>query len=872
MRKLLFLFLSVIGLFFFVSCSDRDGDGENGENNFHGAPDKGPVPPKMTLNLADTFGLAVVEKDGAAALALIEDHNKKIEEFGLTNAPKISLVNKGDSKNPSFQLAESGEKFHFSFLNEEASLTAAEENRSQLMSIESDGEVEEALTFEKGEEEDGKDFGNHVQYPSIKTIAVSPTGEIYLHFKDPFIFTQASNSDNPWEWDSGYQCQIFSSNQSVEDLKTDEDGARESLKCIDNQHFISSWRAERESVFQFDNAGNAFYRAELPHTSKQLVYKLKRGKTYEDLEKDKTAITEVINANICVENFLVTQSSGIFYTGQTCSGNEGGGGGDGGFFRYISPANVMTEIARGWWNFIFDIQEADEENEVLSDKAVFFGPNPLSSTTASWDSACVFNFDPSGDLPADRISEVITCGNNIWDWVEVRRQVDVDTFGYGYSNWQTAGNAKPSQSWRREAQRRCEDKSEVFAGGGSQIASIKQDSTGDVYIVGNIRKKREGSLTCNVVFRGPHCVIDSAPVLAVDGVDMDSEAACQAEQGTWLVPGNCNWGSSYGFGACIGSENSWDFTENQCTDTATGQIYSDLRTSTDCLQDLAWVDESCKHSTSLEDAPEDENGNPITYADQDACESEASKRNWSGETVHYQNVTGDLCTSEETGNIDVMWDWNDPTNQFSRMGSDTTSTADSFTDRFIIQHFNCSPVEAASSGDQWTDELKAFGRVDKETKNLIPLSTQNEQAINVWLVKDRVYYSSYDTTQGKYLLKGMRDEARCINPDITAESACTDLELSWSEDQCVDSDLESQEACELGSHRAWVDQYSFEILADFEAYTVSESTNPKKIMVSGLDFSDNSFKTGTLNPDDEDAKIVLNTQLTGVIKSVLVLD
>ena len=531
----------------------------------------------------------------------------------------------------------------------------------------------------------------------------------------------------------------------------------------------------------------------------------------------------------------------------------------------------MTEIARGWWNFIFDIQEASgDRNEI--DQAVFFGPDPLSATTASWNSACVFNFDPEGLTPQERISEVITCGSNIWDWVEMKRQVDVDAYGRGYNNWQEPGEAIPTIGWRKEAARRCEDKSEVFAGGGSQISSIKQDSDGDVYVVGNIRKKKEGSLTCNVAFRGPHCVIDSYPILEKDGNPIDSEDSCLAEQGTWKVPGNCNWGSSYDFDACIGTANTWNFDEHTCADTVTGKNYPDLGSSTDCLQDLVWEDDTCKHSTSSDNVPENSNGDALSFSNQEECENQSAKRSWSGEAIHYQNVSGDLCVTEETGDKEIMWDWNHLTNKFSRMGYAGYSTAQAFTSKFVIQNFSCSPVQTSSSGDQWTEELKALALVDKASKKLNPLSTANEQAISVWLVNDDVYYSSYDINQGKYLLNAMKKEARCINPDLSSKVTCEDEALSWLNDHCVDTSLSTSSDCEAVDSRDWVDQYSYEVISNFEAYSVSASADSEKIMVSGLDFSDNSYKTGTINPTEENPVIELNTELTGVIRSVLILD
>src|SRR5690606_26566375 len=114
---------------------------------------------------------------------------------------------------------------------------------------------------------------------------------------------------------------------------------------------------------------------------KSVVYRA--TPTANELSSD--GFTEMINANICVQNYLVTGAGGLYYTGSTCEQGNMGGGGGGGYFRYVKPDNGgVIEIARDWWNFIYDTA-VDAEN---NDSAVFFGPSPRSATTASWDSAC----------------------------------------------------------------------------------------------------------------------------------------------------------------------------------------------------------------------------------------------------------------------------------------------------------------------------------------------------------------------------------------------------------------------------------------------------------------------------------------------------
>jgi len=147
-----------------------------------------------------------------------------------------------------------------------------------------------------------------------------------------------------------------------------EPPSEENLECLDNRHFINNYNGTRSSVFQFDSSGNVYYPGELPDShGVMVVYKWHRSNG---------ALTEMINANICVQDFLVTPSGGLFYTGM--SSCNMGGSSNGGFFRYVSGNGTLTQIAQNWWNFIFNPLYTSS-----SDKAVFFGPNPTSASVAS---------------------------------------------------------------------------------------------------------------------------------------------------------------------------------------------------------------------------------------------------------------------------------------------------------------------------------------------------------------------------------------------------------------------------------------------------------------------------------------------------------
>ncbi|MBP9706175.1 MAG: hypothetical protein KBD78_00925 [Oligoflexales bacterium] len=665
------------------ACGDKKKD----ENHPQGAC-CGTQETIVTADLNNAVGMLILENNGAASL------------HGFKN---VSLA-EGDAE--------------------------GDADDSSLVKINEDGEIEPAISIE----EDEVMMGPPKQLPKILTIAVSPHKDVYLHFERPFIYRVVDvPGEDPWDMSKGYQCQIFKVEGGTLDKLLVTPPEADNLECIDNLRFIDSWQANRNSVFQFDDDSNVYYPASLPNGGgKMVVYKRTR---------DGETTTEVINSNICVNDFLITKNGGVFYTGS--SSCEGGGGDAGGFFRYVAPDDGgVREIARDWWNFVFEPKAGNN----ATDSAVFFGPDPRSSTTASWNSACLFNFDPSaGTSATESISDVITCGSDIWSWINVTRAEDIPTYGIG--NDET--NLTKKALWVAELQNRCESEGQIFAGGGSQINAIKQDTLGNVYVIGKVRKKKAGEISCGLQIRGQHCVFDNAPYLVGD-TTYGTEVLCQEAGGLWK--------GSTGF--CDG--------------------FPEFTTEADC---------------------------------------EAAMHVWkfTSEGFHYNNVSTDLCTDLDNANREVnIWDISGPDVTAIEAGTKVVYNAN---------WYNCQPIDASSNGgDQWTDEYRALAIVDEETKTLSMLSGTNEQAVQIWLVDDVPYYSTYNTTDGKYYLKRY---------SVTSESSAV-------------------------------------LHTNFEAYNIASGGSSASVYYDGLDFSNNSYSFGTMStsaPYDRTEK----TGLTGTVKTIVIL-
>ena len=375
----------------------------------------------------------------------------------------------------------------------------------------------------------------------------------------------------------------------------------------------------------------------------------------------------------------------------------------------------------------------------------------------------------------------------------MERSVDETDYGRGlrYGNPE-ADDLVKLDSWKQEFRRRCQSDDEVFAGGGSQISSIEQDSTGDIFVIGDIRKKVAGNLTCGLEIRGPHCKIDGIPVLystndLSGGNYALAETSCTSNAGTWVDDGYC--------------------TTN-------------------------------------------------TILDAKSCADDAGNPTWYPHSVWYGDVTGDICTATENGNRSTWWSSNDS-------WTDDTDLAATF----IVQHYGCEQEGGGNSGD-WTNEYKALAKVDSAKQTLSLLSTENEQAIDVWIVNDQVFYSSFDASVGQYLLNQLKATPECVVGTINQESSCTSY--TWQNRRCVDTSLTTEATCLAVAGNYWSPYTSETVLSNFEAYNLAPSAaSTAELWTDGLDFSNNEYRFGTVNLETKE--LSLNTGLTGTLKTIVIL-
>ena len=912
-----------------VHCNKKNNN--NGGGNMNGPGDQSHRP---TVDLRDALGLLSTDTSSSTKLALMKRHNETVEKLKLP-VPKFDAVD-DENQLAGLGLADvpftlDGDPFYFpgdeqpglaldaaattgTGTTSGTSSASTPSSSGQLQKInKTSGNIETAMT-------DSADNSNNMgggkqALPKIITIAVSPTNDLYLQFDQAFIYRDTSGASNAYDMASGYQCQIFHvKGGTLSQLMTSAPSA-ENLECIDNMHFINSWGTSSNQVFQFDADGNVYYPGTLPNGGKTVVYKLKRGGPY-----DGSATTEVINAEVCVQDFMVTKLGGVFYTGNTCTGgNNMGGGGNSGYFRYVAPgANAsLVDIANDWYQFIFN-PYIDSSNSVKYDYASFFGPDPTKGTTPSWGDACLFKFDSSQKTAATRTTPLLSCGasNDIWSWIQMNRPSDIANYGCNnaYFGCQGCGgcqfNAATSvwnkTGWVTEMTSRCESKDKVFAGGGSQLSAIKQTSDGDkIWVIGAIQLKSQGYMSCNVNIMGPHCVINSVPyIYTVDSTTKLSTttpytaATCAAvPNAIWVDSGNCNGNQSTSV-QCF-ADRDWI-----CDATSTNANTVNP-TNGDCnhvISDGSYGNPGnagkgkCYLSTDHTNAL-------AAFTDYNSCfqgAANASSRNWvnyNPDTKWYNGIVGPICKDTDyamsqsakltnptaaqakQAEDDARQAWNQSLNRISYANATLQTNGTKVPSYFMINGFNCSQSADSSSGGgggngNWTSEYKSLAVVDKVNKNLVMLSLPNEQAINLWVVNDKPYYSSFDHASGQYMLNTIEEDAAgsgtCVDLSQTNATSCATSPLSWigTRRECQNTTFTDQPTCAKAG-LTWKTVHATTILSNFEIYNVAAGGTADQIYADGLDFSNNSYKFGTISLSKK--TLSLKTGLTGTLKTIVIL-
>ncbi len=223
----------------------------------------------------------------------------------------------------------------------------------------------------------------------------------------------------------------------------------------------------------------------------------------------------------------------------------------------------MTEIARDWWDFKY-LAERNPEDPA-TERIIFYGPDPNSDSEWSWDSACIYRYDPAISDPAERIEKITECINGGSDWI----------WGPSADSSEAEGQT-PGE--RLGVKARCEAEGELFVGGES-VSELAQTQNGAIFVAGNFRMKTAGSFSCAIKIETvDHCnTVDPAH---------DTLELCEAGGGQWMVVTEACSDPVYA--------ESWECEENGASWAwGVGPQWYDSITGSACLttDDPALVDE-----------------------------------------------------------------------------------------------------------------------------------------------------------------------------------------------------------------------------------------------------------------------------------------
>lgn len=364
-------------------------------------------------------------------------------------------------------------------------------DKSPLYSVLASGEIQEALTAST--ETASNALG---QLPQLTFAAVSPIGDVILAFEHKFMYTECPDGyRDPWSPSSPCTCQIFVVNQRINEFSSDGDTS--DVTCITNTHELDTWNFKTSRI-QFDSSGDAYFSAHVPQNWKNVILRWNASSG---------TLSEVINSNICVRDFTVTDAGGLLYTGITSTSGDCYGDS---FLRWLSPDDELVEVTRGWWNYV----QQPIERGIHAGKILFFGPNPTEATTPDWNDSCMYRFDPevSG---SSRSTEIADCEIDIWNYVNNAATLALQRTRCVEEKTILGGNNQPKKI--------------ILADAYDAALTTYGDPDGveEIYVIGNVMEKLDGTYYYDVEtgLTTGHCVDSNGNLTSAT-----TQGACT---GTW---------------------------------------------------------------------------------------------------------------------------------------------------------------------------------------------------------------------------------------------------------------------------------------------------------------------------------------------------
>ena len=405
-------------------------------------------------------------------------------------------------------------------------------NQSKFYKLMENGTYEEVITAASSSNSDAKG-----DLPPISYIASNDQGDVFVAFQHPFMYRKPpSDFSDPWSASSPYTCQLFRVNATISE-STGED----SLACITNSLELDTWDY-RTNKIQFDSSGNAYFTAHVPQNWKNVLIKWNRSSTAEAdsngvLTYPTSSLSEIINANIVFRDYLVVPTGGVFYTGFTSTSGDYNDSGS--FLRFRANSGALQEITSGWWDYIFQPVGVDDTllgidasislATSVSERVIFYGPDPLIATSPEWNDSCLFLYNPNESGSA-RSTQVADCDIDVWNYVNSASTLATEKSRCEETKYLLGGGNQPKKILISDSY----DSSGNYIQDGSYTAA---DEKKEIFIVGNAYYKQAGTWLYDIcVDEGAHCV-DSSGV--PDYTNRNDQTACENASGTWSDGNDC---------------------------------------------------------------------------------------------------------------------------------------------------------------------------------------------------------------------------------------------------------------------------------------------------------------------------------------------
>lgn len=338
---------------------------------------------------------------------------------------------------------------------------------------------EEALAGEgETKEEEERPWEQFGVIPPVTRIAANPipgtTNEwrFYLIFEHCYMFSDPRSSSDeikpgmdPWHCANPWTCQIFTTtgdlDKTYDNIET-QNLAFKSLECVNPYLEYNTWDTSERNTLQFDGSGNFYFVGRYAENNEEALFK------YNPNDK---STEEIVGPQVNLNTWTVNKDQSIMMKYHS----ERGGGAR--LLRFDNNSyNVVQISTEDSWS-VRAIQDLLDSNDLI-----LFSPTTLTGARDWHRCFWTFHTDIEDDKSTvdkdERAEELTACFTDMWQEMnEIERGTATEPM---------------------EVKTICE-KEGYFSG--NDAWQIIQSSSGNIFYIGEVRKRLKGDFTCSGNFR-----------------------------------------------------------------------------------------------------------------------------------------------------------------------------------------------------------------------------------------------------------------------------------------------------------------------------------------------------------------------------------